>query len=319
VTTADTERHAGLAGLPVPSGLRRSGIEDLRALSALADRVDRRLSGRPLRTTADLARAIPRPVSRHWVRERPGGEADAWVAVQSFDGMEHAMVRMMLDAPLDDRTGEEWVRFAVAAAHVLAPDRPVHLELREQESDLYRWAVAAGGVAARRFGRMELALDPAGSHAAAPVPPVGITVRTLTDTETDWRILYDVIEMAFRDHFGHVPQTYEQYVAEDRAWVEDYSLCWLASVEGAPAAALLGKQRPGVGYVGVLGTRREFRARGLGALLLGTAFTEFARRGETRAALNVDLSSPTGAVSVYERAGMTLAEVEVAIEWPAAA
>ena len=62
-----------------------------------------------------------------------------------------------------------------------------------------------------------------------------------------------------------------------------------------------------MGWVGMLGVRRPWRRRGLGELLLRTAFAEFARHGETRVGLGVDAESETGATRLYESAGMTLA------------
>ena len=46
------------------------------------------------------------------------------------------------------------------------------------------------------------------------------------------------------------------------------------------------------------------RHAGLGTALLTHAFAEFQRRGRKRAGLGVDAESTTGAVRLYERAGM---------------
>lgn len=84
----------------------------------------------------------------------------------------------------------------------------------------------------------------------------------------------------------------------------DLGLWWLARVEGRPAAALIGRAWPETGWVQALGTLREFRGHGLGRLLLMTSFAEFGRRGYERVALSVDAANPTGAVALYESAGM---------------
>jgi mycothiol synthase len=62
-----------------------------------------------------------------------------------------------------------------------------------------------------------------------------------------------------------------------------------------------------MGWVGMLGVRPGWRRRGLGELLLRTAFAQFARRGETRVGLGVDAQNETGATRLYERAGMSVA------------
>jgi ribosomal protein S18 acetylase RimI-like enzyme len=61
---------------------------------------------------------------------------------------------------------------------------------------------------------------------------------------------------------------------------------------------------PAFGWVEVLGVGRPWRGRGLGLALLRHAFVEFAARGATRVGLGVDAENTTGAVRLYERAGM---------------
>jgi mycothiol synthase len=58
----------------------------------------------------------------------------------------------------------------------------------------------------------------------------------------------------------------------------------------------------------VLGVRRAWRRQGLGLALLRHAFLAFRARGMTRAALDVDAANLTGAVRLYERAGMHVAK-----------
>ena len=61
---------------------------------------------------------------------------------------------------------------------------------------------------------------------------------------------------------------------------------------------------PELGWVGKLGVRRAWRNRGLGDALLKHAFAAFYADGKKRAGLGVDASSLTGALKLYERAGM---------------
>ena len=67
------------------------------------------------------------------------------------------------------------------------------------------------------------------------------------------------------------------------------------------------RKRFDMGWVNALGVRTSRRRRGLGELLLRTAFAEFARRGETRVGLGVDTENETGATRLYERVGMRVA------------
>ena len=57
----------------------------------------------------------------------------------------------------------------------------------------------------------------------------------------------------------------------------------------------------------MLGVRRPWRRRGLGTALLRHSFRELRARGCERARLMVDGENLTGAVQLYERAGMHVA------------
>jgi len=61
---------------------------------------------------------------------------------------------------------------------------------------------------------------------------------------------------------------------------------------------------PEVGYISTLGVLRPWRKRGIGLALLSHAFSEFYRRGKRMAGLGVDAESLTGALRLYENAGM---------------
>ena len=72
--------------------------------------------------------------------------------------------------------------------------------------------------------------------------------------------------------------------------------------------------RHGGGYVGMIGTRRAWRRRGLGLALLQHAFREFYARGIKRATLGVDSENESGATRLYERAGMHVESEHVSFE-----
>jgi ribosomal protein S18 acetylase RimI-like enzyme len=59
-----------------------------------------------------------------------------------------------------------------------------------------------------------------------------------------------------------------------------------------------------LGWVGTLGVREPWRRRGLGEALLRTSFCDLWERGFRRAGLGVDIENVTGALRLYERAGM---------------
>jgi ribosomal protein S18 acetylase RimI-like enzyme len=144
----------------------------------------------------------------------------------------------------------------------------------------------------------------------SPVWPGGATVRTSTEG-VDEPLLYRLGEESFADHWGHTTTPYEEWLHWLRSMgVGDPSLWFVAEVDGVPAGVAICRPfdhgDPDCGWVSVLGVLREHRRTGLGTALLTHAFAEFQRRGRLRAGLGVDAESTTGAVRLYERAGMSV-------------
>ena len=59
-------------------------------------------------------------------------------------------------------------------------------------------------------------------------------------------------------------------------------------------------------YVAKVGTRREYRGRGLASALLLRSLQAYQEAGYDEASLDVDSENPTGALGVYERAGFVV-------------
>ena len=164
----------------------------------------------------------------------------------------------------------------------------------------------------RHFFTMAIGLD---SELPAPEWPGGIDARTFRGG--DEQAFFDADTETFADHWDFVPIPYEDwnsyfveterfdptlwFVAEDNAQLAGFAMC-------------LNERRPNTGHVEVLGVRRPWRRRGLARALLLHAFAEFKRRGRTRADLGVDAENLTGAVRLYERAGMHVAHRFDAVE-----
>jgi mycothiol synthase len=175
-----------------------------------------------------------------------------------------------------------------------------------------------GFEAHRRYHFMEVAL-----RAAPPPPPVwpqGIEVRTMIPGEDDeaiWRLQ----QTAFRDHYDPHEDPYDLWhhwtiEANERF---DPSL-WFLACDTADGGRIVGdaicvSRRPGdedAGFVDDLCVLREYRGRGIATALLRHAFGEMAHRGLARVALEADAENITGAMRLYERAGMTPAQTIVA-------
>ena len=71
-----------------------------------------------------------------------------------------------------------------------------------------------------------------------------------------------------------------------------------------------------MGWVDTLAVRRPWRRRGLGLALLLHSFRELRARGRERVGLGVDGENTTGAVRLYERAGMHVARRSDTYERP---
>jgi ribosomal protein S18 acetylase RimI-like enzyme len=155
--------------------------------------------------------------------------------------------------------------------------------------------------------RMELSLE---EEPEAPVWPEGLTLRSATDD--DLPRVWAAVEDGFADHWEFEEQPYEEWLH----WAEgpgygDRSL-WLLAEDGDEIAGVClcrphEAGEPDAGYVASLSVRPPWRRRGLALALLLHSFAEFRRRGRTRVTLGVDAENTTGAVRLYERAGMHIA------------
>jgi mycothiol synthase len=143
-----------------------------------------------------------------------------------------------------------------------------------------------------------------------PTPewPDGIAVRPYVPGQDDERV-YEADMEAFEDHWEHVRIPYEEwrFYSADRHDF-DPSL-WLlaeedAEIAGISLCAAHFSGEPKVGRVATLAVRRPWRRRGLGLALLHHSFRELKERGFDEVRLEVDGESLTGAVRLYERAGM---------------
>ena len=164
----------------------------------------------------------------------------------------------------------------------------------------------------RSYYRMETDLV---SLPEVPIPPEGIHIRPFdpaTETEEVYRCFID----SFRDHFGFVEQPFEHGFNEFKHNLIDEPghdpKYWYVAVEGNEIAGIclcrpVDAEDPQSGWVNELGVRRAWRKRGIAYVLLKHAFAAFYARGQKRAALGVDAASLTGALRLYEKAGMHVA------------
>jgi mycothiol synthase len=142
-----------------------------------------------------------------------------------------------------------------------------------------------------------------------PAWPEGISVRTFRRGE-DERAVYEVHQETFSDQRDFAREPFEDWLHWSLQEPFDPDL-WFLAIAGEEIAGIsLGRPEWGgdsdLGWIGILGVRRLWRRRGLGLALLLHSFRELRARGRERVGLGVDADNPTGAVRLYERAGMKL-------------
>jgi mycothiol synthase len=171
---------------------------------------------------------------------------------------------------------------------------------------------AAHGMAhARSFYEMVIAFD----RAPAPaVWPDGVELHPYNPARDD-AALHELLEGAFRDHWGRGEETLEEFQHELASLPEGFFVPELTVIarEGTAfvgASLVLGRASEDLdaGFVAALGVRRDRRGRGLGSALLAESLARLHAAGRPRARLQVDATSQTGANALYERAGMSVTQ-----------
>jgi mycothiol synthase len=150
----------------------------------------------------------------------------------------------------------------------------------------------------------------------APVPepefPAGIVIRTF-NPEADAEAVYHADTDAFRDHFGFIEPPFEEGFKRFKHFMIDSQdfdpSLWFLAMDGDEIAGVNlcrphALDDPDMGWVSSLGVRRQWRKRGIGLALLRHSFNEFYRRGKRKVGLGVDAQNLTGALRLYEGAGM---------------
>lgn len=184
-----------------------------------------------------------------------------------------------------------------------------------------RTFVAAGMTQTRHFLRMRIDMD------APPPPPEwpeGFGVRTYRHPD-ELEALAVADREGFRDHYGFVEQDFDSMIRDWQYWLStdkkfDPTLFFLAieqatgEIAGISLCRIEQEDDPSVAYVDSLAVLRQYRKRGLALALLHHTFAEFYRRGRQAVALHVDAQSLTGAVRLYEKAGMHTDEIYTEFE-----
>lgn len=182
-------------------------------------------------------------------------------------------------------------------------------QAEERHASAVRCGVLAGDETAKRlltgrgfayirsFYRMLIDLD---EPPPAPRWPDGIEASSLREDEE--RLLYEVVEDSFAEHWGHVPRDFDEW---RRGLPLEHDLTFLARDGAEVAGAVVCHEDLfGDALVGILGVRKPWRGRGLGRALLLHGFHALYDRGKRRIGLGVDAGNETGALELYRSVGM---------------
>ncbi len=139
--------------------------------------------------------------------------------------------------------------------------------------------------------------------------PHGVEVRPVKEGHI--RQIWEASNEAFRDHWGYIPDPWEEYqsLLDDPEF--DPSL-WRVAWQGAEIAGMVmcfinkdenekyGRMR---GYTENICVRRPWRHQGLAKALIAQSLVELKKRGMSEAALGVDAENISGALDLYKFMG----------------
>jgi mycothiol synthase len=158
-----------------------------------------------------------------------------------------------------------------------------------------------GFAAVRQYFEMEIGLT---GGLQAPVWPLGIVARSFRPGVDDV-LVYGADQEAFAEHHLFEPRDYDEWrLFHVDAPDGDVELWWLAWDGDELAGFVIPVEGDRGALIGDLAVRKPWRGRGIGRGLLLAAFATLRERGQTVARLMVDAQNVTGAVRVYEGAGL---------------
>lgn len=182
----------------------------------------------------------------------------------------------------------------------------------EQDSAAHDALERAGYKAFRHGFRMRIELD---GELLEPRWPPGFTVRAFQDG--DGPLFHRGHQESFADTWGFTPEPFENWAHwfMGTAFQPEH---WFVVETGGELAAvaicLISETEEATGWVRILGVLPEHRRQGLALALLQHVFRHFTAVGMKAVGLGVDAENPTGAVALYERAGMHVVRRNVTYE-----
>jgi ribosomal protein S18 acetylase RimI-like enzyme len=289
--------------------LRAPTLEDLPALIEFFDGLRSRydvqvISEEELRN--DLGRR-QQAVAENYRIALDDGRVSGWVSVWFPEGQRDRGYFTPRALPRDGRLYAQLLDWVEGRLRSIGGGGPMRAQASAEPGDepLLEELRGRGYERARHFFEMEIDLA---DEPEQPRWPEGLALRAFEPE--DARRVYDANMEAFEDHWDPFHVGFEEwrdfflgrpdfdpelwFLAEDEDELAGFSLCSL-------------RDAGTVGWVHVLGVRRPWRRRGLATALLLQSFRALRAKGCAKARLNVDGENLTGAVRLYEQAGMHVA------------
>jgi mycothiol synthase len=283
--------------------VRKLTADDVEAIVELNTLCDIAETGQPDHEVLSWIRDGAEDYTAFGIDDEAGLAACSWIDV-SGGGHTGFETDVRVRPGLDPSIGQPLLDAARAVADGADPTKPLHLFTNHSGARARHWLESIGAVEVRHFWRMQI--DLGDTPPVVPLAPGSVSIRNVRDDDDDLRVVFDVVDTAFAEHFGHAPgESYENWIRQWRMRSSyDVSLWRVAELDGAVVAALLAATIEDAGHVSTLGTLKAARGLGIGGHLLRVAFAEFHRRGYRRVQLGVDAANETGAVHLYESVGM---------------
>ena len=153
--------------------------------------------------------------------------------------------------------------------------------------------------------------------AALPAPQIpGVRVVAPTDRDQEPARLAHIA--AFADHWGSAPVSPQRWEIWWDSHTSRRALSTVAlTADGTVLAyAICSEDRPGVLHIALVGSRPEARGKGLARAVIARTLAAAAEAGFTRAELEVDAESLTGATRLYDGLGFVREHVYATFEKP---
>lgn len=223
---------------------------------------------------------------------------------------EHGLVRFLTEKLVEmarqEEAGLEGSKGGHAELRIDASEKQAYLKSLSQEIELKL---------ARQFWIMECPLY----KLDEPQAIEGVTIRNYRVPE-DHPAGLEAYNQSFCDHYDFHPSTPErwEYRFADPSMKPDLS--WAAEIDSEPGKLagfclcnVFEEENRALdrceGWIGLLGTVREWRGKGLGRSLLLHGLHSLRTSGLDTGVLGVDSSSPTGANRLYESVGFRTREI----------